>query len=154
MIFWASLLAFILISCFDSTAQQQEYSDLRITIQRDYCFGSCPVYSAIILGDGTVIYKGKDFVQVKGERRYKISKEKVKQLVDEAIRMNYFSLKDSYTEDEQGMSYTDLPSTTTSIRMNGRSKQVYNYYGAPKELSQFQNKIDETAGLTRFIGKR
>ena len=149
-----ALLVFIAFCCVEGTAQKAEYPDLLVTIQRDYCFGSCPVYSAIISGDGIVIYTGKDFVKIKGERRYRISREKVKELMNEAIRVNYFSLKNSYTEDEQGRSYTDLPSTTTSVRMNGKSKQVYKYYGAPKELYEFQRKIDEIAGLTRFIGKR
>jgi hypothetical protein len=59
-----------------------------------------------------------------------------------------------YSEDEQGMSVTDLPSTTTSIRINGKYKQVYNYYGSPKVLNELENKIDELAGLSRLINKK
>lgn len=52
--------------------------DVVITIERAACFGSCPVYSAEIHADGTVVYVGKQYVKEIGERRFKISQEKIR----------------------------------------------------------------------------
>ena len=41
------------------------FSDLVITLERTACHGTCPIYKLTIEGNGTVIYEGQDFVQVK-----------------------------------------------------------------------------------------
>jgi Domain of unknown function (DUF6438) len=133
-------------------AQQKVGSEILITIERESCFGSCPVYSAQIYADGTVIYVGISDVKVKGERRHKISETKVKELIAAFERINYFLLKDKYQSDENGMSMTDLPTTTTSISIEGKQKKVVNYYCAPKELDELENFIDKVASLYEYIG--
>ena len=133
-------------------AQQKSDSEIIITIEREACFGSCPVYSAQIYVDGTVIYDGKDFVKVTGKKQHKISEAKVKELVKAFDQIKYFSLKDRYEADENGMSVTDQPTTTTSISLNGKQKKVVNYYCAPKQLEKLENTIDKIAGLYEYIG--
>ncbi|MEO7674247.1 MAG: DUF6438 domain-containing protein [Pyrinomonadaceae bacterium] len=145
------LLLLIFASCSEIKAQQKSDAKILITIQREACFGSCPIYSAQIYDDGTVIYNGKDNVGVIGEKRYKISQNKVKELIEAFGKIKYFSLKNKYEADEKGMSVTDLPMTTTSISFEGKQKKVINYYGAPKELEELENKIDKVAGLYEFI---
>lgn len=128
-------------------------SQILITIKRGGCEGTCPVYSAHIFEDGTVIYHGQYFVEIEGKRQYQISKAKVKKLIDEFQQIDYFSLKNKYEEDEFGNSVTCLPTITTSIQLNGRRKQVVNYFGAPDKLDRLQNRIDKIAGLYKFVGK-
>jgi hypothetical protein len=67
-----------------------------ITIDRKSCFGSCPVYSAQIFTDGSVVYKGEAFVKVEGERTHKIGEVLLKKLVKAFQEIDYFSLKDEY----------------------------------------------------------
>src|SRR5215510_2865259 len=62
-----------------------------ITIERTSCFGSCPVYSAQIHADGSVVYLGKRDVKEIGERRFKISQENLQELIKEFQRIDYFS---------------------------------------------------------------
>lgn len=123
-----------------------------ITIERTSCFGDCPVYSAQIHADGTVVYVGKRNVKEIGERRFKIPQERIQELIKEFQRVNYFSLKDKYETDENGMSVTDMPTTTTSICVDGKKKTVVNYYFAPKELDALEDKIDSLAGLYKYLG--
>src|ERR1044072_5001999 len=97
-------LACVLLATLNVAATRQQAdpaqikaSDLNkvvITLERGGCFGPCPIYSVTIHGDGTVIYKGKQYVKVEGTRRYKIPKEEVKKLVAEFYRIDYFSLKE------------------------------------------------------------
>lgn len=134
------------------TASQKCAEDIVITIEREVCFGGCPAYSAQIYADGTVVYVGKENVKVIGEKRFKISREGIQTLIKEFERIDYFSLKDKYDVDENGMSVTDQPTTTTSICLAGKKKKVVNYYCAPKQLEQLEDKIDSVAGLFEFLG--
>jgi hypothetical protein len=126
--------------------------DIVITIERTSCFGDCPVYSAQIHADGEVVYVGKRLVKEIGERRFKISQENLRRIIKEFERIDYFSLKDRYETDENGMSVTDLPTTTTSICLDGKKKTVVNYYNAPKKLFELEDKIDSLAGLYKYLG--
>lgn len=117
-----------------------------ITIERTACFGACPAYSLEIAGDGTVTYQGRQFVRVIGKATAKISPEAVQQLAAEFERIHYFDLQNIYTA-----RITDLPTTTTSIRIGGRFKKVVDHYGAPDELEKLEDRIDEVAGSDRWI---
>src|SRR5262245_27804547 len=57
------------------------FSDLVITLERTACHGTCPIYKLTINGDGTVIYEGQDFVQVKGEQTASLSLDQIQELV-------------------------------------------------------------------------
>jgi len=148
------LTALTLLSmCPSAPAQRRLDSEIVITIERGACFGSCPIYSAQIYSDGTVIYKGVDFVKIKGKRRHRISKDRVNQLIKAFEQINYFSLKDKYDVDENGQSVTDMPTITTSISLNGKYKKVIDYYFPPKELVALEDLIDKLAGLKQYIGR-
>ena len=146
-------LTLALLSIFPSVVAQEKFqSGILITIKREACFGSCPIYSAQIFNDGTVVYVGEEYVKVKGERRHKISKDRVDALMKAFARIEYFSLQDRYEVDETGRSVTDQPTTTTSFSLNGKQKKVVDYYGAPKELVELEHLIDKLAGLYEYIG--
>jgi hypothetical protein len=160
-------IAWILLATINIAAPRQQVDPAKIkegdlnkvviTLERSQCFGSCPVYSVTIHGDGTVVYKGKRYVKVSGTRRYKIPKEDVKKLVAEFYRIDYFSLKAEYTErvndDGTITNVTDLPGTTTSITINGKRKSVYNYFGGPESLEELEHKIDDASRSARFWSK-
>jgi len=121
-------------------------SQVVITIERTTCFGACPAYSLEITGDGTVTYQGRQFVRVIGKETAKISPEAVEQLVTAFERIHYFDLQNVYTAH-----ITDVPTTTTSIRIGERFKKVVDHYGGPDELQKLEDRIDEVAGSDRWI---
>jgi hypothetical protein len=123
-------------------------SDVIITLERTACYGECPVYKLTISGDGNVVYEGERFVKSSGTQKYQISQDKVKELVDEFHRTNYFTLNDSYSD-----GVTDFPSAITSITVNGTTKTIDDYQGAqaPKELRELEDKIDEIANSNKWI---
>lgn len=151
-----ALLSLSTLSIFgwssNAEAPKKCNSEILITINRGACFGACPIYSAQIYADATVMYNGKNFVKVKGEKKFKISKGKIKELVKAFEQAKYFSLKDKYETDENGNIPTDLPATTTSICLHGKQKTVVNYYRAPKKLGELEHKIERIAGLYELIG--
>jgi hypothetical protein len=144
MIVGLGLALMVPITSVASASNKCEH-DIVITMVREVCFGACPVYSVQIYADGTVIYVGKENVREIGERRFKISAEKLRGLIKEFERIDFFSLRDRYDIDENGMSVTDQPTTTTSICLNGKKKKVVDYCYAPKELVELEDKIDTIA---------
>lgn len=145
------ITAFFFVLLVNPCLAQKSDPEILITIERQPCLGSCPVYSARIYTDGTVIYNGVDSVKVIGEKRYKIAEEWVKRLLEAFEKADYFSFKDEYISDENGKTLTCLPTTITSILLNGKKKQVINYYKAPKELERLETAIEFLADLDKNI---
>jgi hypothetical protein len=156
LILWICL-CFALVACSGLPAQTStpDYSDLVITLERTVCFGACPAYHLTIYRDGRVVYEGKAFVAVEGTQTTQISAEQVAELVMAFETAGYFSLEENYT-----VAATDLPTTITSITINGQSKRI-SHYGiggssdldsAPRELYELENKIDEIVNSNQWVG--
>ena len=45
----------------------------------------------------------------------------------------------------------DLPGALTTIRIGGRKKRVYDYFGTPDAVRELEEKIDEVSGANQFI---
>lgn len=148
----------------DARLKAVDYDSVLITLERTACFGACPVYTVTIDGQGNVVWEGKENVKVVGKQEYKIPQEKAQELVKAFYQMDYFSLQDSYfektTEQKSGeggtqmvtSTVTDLPTTNTSITVNGQTKKVSNYYGGPEQLAELEKLIDQTCQTSRYIG--
>ena len=122
-----------------------------ITLERTACFGTCPVYTVTIYTDGTVVYNGTQFVDVKGEQTSSIDPATVKQLIAGFEAAGYFEWNDSYTD----MNVTDQPYITTSVTRNGVTKQIERYAGddsAPLALPYLENWIDLAANTNPWTG--
>jgi hypothetical protein len=129
--------------------------DLKITLERTECFGFCPVYKLTITADGSVVFEGRRFVKQEGVTISSVSPERLKQLMAEFDRVNFFSLEDDYSEIRLSCP-TDQPSAITSIRINGKSKTINHYLGClepkvPKGLTELENKIDEIVNTAQWL---
>jgi hypothetical protein len=129
----------------------KDWSSLRITLRRTMCFGTCPAYTVIIAGDGTVTWHGEKFVKVRGDATAHIAPEKVHALFERFRKAEYFWLLDRYRS-----AITDFPSETTTIAFDDRRKSVDDYagqmIGMPDVVWQIERAIDETANTDRWIG--
>lgn len=134
----------------NQTPTPDDLGDVVITLERTPCFGVCPVYTLTIYGDGRIVYEGMRNVRIEGTITTTISEDKIKQLIREFRKINYFSLKDSY----EVRNVTDMPSAYTSLTVDGKTKTVRHYHGdlsAPKKLTELENKIDEIVNSARWI---
>lgn len=129
------------------SSQQVGYKKVEITMERTVCFGTCPSYKLSINERGEITYEGEKFVEVTGVRTAQIHKDEVEKLVDKFFETGFFEMKDEYTGN-----VTDLPTTITSINIDGRRKTVKNYYGAPEALMELESEIDRTANAYVWIG--
>ena len=124
-------------------------AEVKIEMKRDAsktgCFECSAEYFVSIDGNGIVNYEGYSAVKLKGKHTFSISVEQVKDLIGYFKRINFFSLENSYTEKKLPNGQTQFIDhaikTTTSLTLGGKTKTVFNFYGAPKELDEIQEKI-------------
>ena len=129
-----------------------------ITLHRGVCYGTCPNYELRIYADGRVEYEGHLFVGKTGKASSRISKASVRKLRNEFRRIGFMKLKDRYEKivnpDGTVLEVTDLPTTTTSFRCNGKTKTVMNYYGGPPELRTLERMIDELTNSRQWVHRK
>lgn len=141
------------------------------TMERQGCYGKCPVYRLTVHGDGLIEYEGNAYVHSKGKRRARISSAEVDQLLAGFRNVNYFSLDDKYTELHKSTEIvvtaggcnkklsdtlvstmpTDLAWTLTTLTIGDKTKSVLDYYGAPASLRKLETQIDQLTNSERWV---
>ncbi len=126
---------------------------------KSICYGTCPAYKVTLSSGGELLFKGKKFVKSVGV--YKIKKSpklfgKIEQILSKYKFDNY---KDSYFDDKSCKEmWTDHPTTTIELKLNGKTKKVEHYLGCKgfkgeKSLYEMEDEIDSALDLGKFIGK-
>jgi len=117
----------------------------------------CPAFSVSIDENGTVIYEGQGGVKVRGERVHSIPLRRVKDLVAEFYKTDFFSLQDRYTQKKLANGRFEevdhANATTVSISIDGKIKSIYVFYGAPQGLIDLQRTIVETSEIGQYLGR-
>jgi len=145
-----------------STAQSQIPEDLKITIQRSVCYGSCPDYTLTVLADGTVQFDGRANVATKGVAYGHASYQDLQKLVSAFEAASYFTLHDQYRAETDGCPevWTDNPTVVTSILISGKSKTILHYHGCqagsgssvfPTALTELETTIDRILGSSQWV---
>jgi ankyrin repeat protein len=132
-----------------SFPQVHNWNSVKIVLSRTGCFGTCPSYSVEVHGDGAVLYDGHSFVAITGSHRALVSGDVVSEMVGAFRSADYFSLKNKYM-----WGATDLPTYTTSISIDGKTKEVVDYagqqVGMPESVSKLEETIDRLSGVERW----
>jgi len=154
--FFLLILALFILGISQNNFAQANFVDaeinlteVKIEIKRDGssmgCIGCTAEYSALIDGNGIINYEGYSGVRLKGKHTFSISVEQVRDLISDFRKTNFFALEDKYTDKKlpNGMTRTISHSieTTTTLTVGNKTKSVFNFYGAPKELDDLQEKI-------------
>ena len=129
--------------------------DSTIQLERA-CSFQCPNYAVTIDARGAVTYDGKSSVRVVGRQTAQIPPSVVATLLASAERIHFFDMHDAYRviQNPDGTSVfggSDLPTTIVTITVDGRTKRVEDYFGAPDALAQLEREIDEAARTRRWI---
>ncbi|MBA3874106.1 MAG: hypothetical protein H0X30_33650 [Anaerolineae bacterium] len=113
-----------------------------LTLQRDACYGKCPVYKVAIYADGTVVYSGIANVKAIGVSILKVDASAISGIVQKAQALGYFDWQDSYEKRVM----TDQSTVTTSVQLEDQVKQIARYKGdpnAPVGLLWIEDSIDQ-----------
>lgn len=134
------LLVLLLTSCAAPHAKRcvegLDRSSLRVTISKGVCFGQCPIYTGVVLGDGTVEYYGERFVEREGAYTGKITPEDLCAIVTEIETRKLMIVDTSYVEE-----VPDAPMTKITIAMRGRSTAVLWNLTTPEQFRTLQSLI-------------
>ena len=113
-----------------------------------------PSYQVYVFADGLVIFQKGAYGSTKGLVRTRIGQNKVRQLISEFERINYFSLDDMM---DFCYGVTDLSLAATSITINGKSKSNFHHYGCNensdvlRRLMNFEGRIDNILGTKQWL---
>jgi NAD-dependent dihydropyrimidine dehydrogenase PreA subunit len=143
------VMALMALFALPTMAQDEEPV---ITIERQPCFGTCPVYTIEIYADGTVVYEGEDHVEVTGTQTVNLDSQFVEDLIAGFVETGYFDWEDEYTN----RVITDQTTVITSVTYDGETKQITHYHGddsAPIELTYLENFIDTAVSSSQWTGK-
>ena len=111
---------------------------LFLTMERTPCFGKCPNYKITIFNTGRVIYEGIQFVEKEGKFESQLSKAQMKEITSTMNSINIFGMKDKYDSN-----ITDIPACLLYINDGEQKKKIYDRYGGPDELRDFEKLIDK-----------
>lgn len=110
---------------------------LLASIERTACYGTCPTYIIKVYKSGYVTYEGIRFVKNEGLFHTTVSEDVLDLLLSKAKEVNYYSFENEFNE-----GITDIPSTITQVRLNGKVKQVTNRGGENQQLIEFEKYFD------------
>jgi hypothetical protein len=123
---------------------------LSLQLSRSGCYGSCPSYTVIIRGDGTVSYRGNRYVSIPGEHVSRIDAAKVTALLERFRAANFFGLRDSYSA-----YVTDVPTYEISVRVGDRAKVIGDRFGEragmPTAITELEEAVDLAADSARWV---
>lgn len=122
-----------------------------ITLERERCYGGCPVYKVILRRDGSATYIGKENVSLIGQ--YKSQVFPYQPLGAEFIRLAKLIASQGFLKmnDQYAVLITDSDTVITSVVHNGKRKTIVNYASqAPIELYGIERAIDGVAAQIKW----
>ncbi len=135
-----------------NSLSQTDLKTLRVRMERTGCYGTCPVYTVTIHGDGRVEYEGKRHVKETGTRQARVELETIKALAKEFAKANFLMLSEDYSGENCTRYCTDLPTAVTELNLHRRVKHYYGWGGTPKPLFELESAIDKLANTERWTG--
>jgi Domain of unknown function (DUF6438)/Ankyrin repeats (3 copies) len=154
LVLFALVLAVLLVAGCHSLAHPKDRRSVSVTLKRTACYGTCPVYSVVIHANGLVEYLGELNVGIPGQQTGRIPPEKLLDLLRDFEGIHFFDLQDKYSE-----ACTDQPTAVISILVDGKTKEVSNYFGGCEgaksgpqvDLARLAEQIDNAAGSGRWV---
>ena len=124
--------------------------DAVIVLRRGECFGSCPVYSVGVRGDGAVFFYGHQFTQTVGFASSTIAHVAVAGLFAFLAARAFVTLHTHYVRRA-----TDHPLEVVILRQGASFKYVDRDSSNDTEprIEQIEDEVDRVAGTARWIGK-
>lgn len=128
-----------------------------VRLERQPCFGTCPVYVVDVDSAGRVRFEGRAHVQAMGTVTADISRDDFRGMADRLVQSGVLSFDSTYVAGAPGCGgyATDLPIVTLSVVVDGTTKRVVHDYGcsgAPNALRGLHAMVDSVANISRWVG--
>lgn len=136
-------------------------ADLKITLERTRCYGSCPIYVVTLDARGEIVWNGRKHVAHAGHTRAKLeSLDGLRALFGRLEAVDYAAITPSGDPERDAKlcpsMWSDHPSAVVTIVANGTEHVVDDYQGCegypPLEAFRaLEREIDEVAGTAAWI---
>ena len=100
--------------------------------------GTCPAYKFEVFLDKSARYSGKAHVDLIGEYQATLTDSQLDYLKNSFAEADYFSFANVYSAQ-----LTDLPTTFLYYHSGRESLKVTDYWGAPKELKDLEQTLED-----------
>ena len=125
-------------------------SQIKVSLQRTACYGSCPAYTVTVSGQG-VVYEGDRFNAVGGTHHAPpLEQGALRALAQRMLDAGWFGMEDKYRAN-----WTDNPTQTVILTVDGQTKKVIDYVGIeagmPDAVRDIEYEIDRIAGSGRWV---
>ncbi|MFT7588872.1 MAG: hypothetical protein ACI959_001085 [Limisphaerales bacterium] len=124
-------------------------TELIFRIQRYPCFGTCPVFTMEIYGNGIVKYTGKSNTDRIGDWEARIPTEQIEAIIEQSRKTGFFQLKDTYPSGDQ--SIADLPSARVYLRDNNKEYTILNRNFANPNVDGEDLELQKLIDFERFV---
>ena len=111
-----------------------------VSLQRSPCFGYCATFKIELFADGDAHFNGFAHVKRLGNYTAKADVAFMKRITNKALSIKYLSLLNKYPVGDIAIS--DVPTTTTYVRIGKDGKRIINNYDPPKELVEFEHWLE------------
>lgn len=119
----------------------QSLENASVTLETGPCNGTCPIYEIQVCSDGIVHYRGYAHTETLGYEGYEIPEERAHGLIEEADRIDFFSM--GKLEPLGG----DVYLTTVTVSVGPHSKSVREpTHERPNKLQPLQEELRAIAG--------
>lgn len=133
------------------TSDPADPATFLVKLERQACYGMCPVYTLRIDGDGKVTFEGKEHVKAQGQKTKKLDRAALDALASKIESSGYFTMA---WKDPCDRVATDNPTVTVDITSKGHTRKIVDYHGnrcIPNELRDLEKEIDRVAGVDAWL---
>jgi hypothetical protein len=139
-----------------------------VTLTRTVCFGSCPAYTVTIHPDGSVDWRGTQYVAAVGVRHGRIAGDGFARLARAIEKVRFFELdanghlprpaacthhgKTSTCDFPDIVVCSDTPTATVTITRSGAAHTTSNDHCQEAPLDLLEDEIDDVAQTKAWIG--
>lgn len=138
-----------------SSVSEDDLKTVTIQLERIGCYGTCPVYTIAIHGDGRVEYTGSSHVKETGSHEGRIEPDKIRALLSQFAKTKFWDVAEDYSRAKCGRYCTDMATVVTRVTLKGATHKVKHYYGcgnAPRSLFDLESSVDKTVDSQQWTG--
>lgn len=134
------LLGLVLLTASACKTRNQDPNTASIFFSRTACYGTCPIYTMTITGDGVATFEGERFTDKIGIFTKQLTEIETKTLFEDLSAYSWSEFKDEYPA-----SVSDLPSILYHFSNSNIDKKVIVSGEHPPALDVLENRLSTIA---------